>query len=81
VLLQVDHERRKNWDDYAGDLVVLDRDKLTNSRLLHWIMKYPVSLCVRKRDPSGRCDVCGLGNGRPVVLVGGCDGIVYWPVP
>ena len=40
---QVDHELRKTWDEYAGDMITVDTDSLTDTKLIHWIMKYPVS--------------------------------------
>ena len=44
-LPQVDHDIRKSWDAYAGDMAVVDTDTDTDSKLIHWIMKYPVSDC------------------------------------
>ena len=43
MMMQVDHDLRKDWDENARDLVVLDSDYRSNCKLIHWIMKYPVS--------------------------------------
>ncbi len=50
---QVDHDSRKSWDAYAGDMAVIDSDSKTNCKLIHWIMKYPVS-----PEKPGNWDPC-----------------------
>lgn len=43
-LFQIDTEYRKIWDHYAGKLEIIDRDPEGECEVLHWIMKYPVSI-------------------------------------
>ena len=44
VCLQVDNEARKVWDTYVVKLDTVDRDPNTGSEIVHWILKYPVSM-------------------------------------
>ena len=43
VLLQMDADVRLQWDSYLSAMEVVDRDPLTGTDLLHWVIKLPVS--------------------------------------
>ena len=43
--IQVNSEARKLWDTYALRLETVDYDPHTGSEVVHWVMKYPVSIC------------------------------------
>ncbi len=42
LTFQVDQNLRRTWDTYAGQMATVDSDELSNCKLIHWIMKYPV---------------------------------------
>ena len=42
--IQVNNEDRKSWDLYALKLETIDRDVRTGSEVVHWVLKFPVSL-------------------------------------
>jgi len=41
--VQVDLEFRKQWDKLVITLDVVDRDELSGTEVVHWVMHYPVS--------------------------------------
>ena len=41
---QIDNDLRKTWDNFALKLETVDSDPRTGSDVIHWIMKYPVSV-------------------------------------
>ena len=43
ALLQMDPEVRLQWDSYLSSMDVMERDPVTGSDLLHWVIKLPVS--------------------------------------
>ena len=42
----MNYELRKTWDNYADNMVTLDSDQETGSKLIHWVMKYPVIIII-----------------------------------
>ncbi|EDO46303.1 predicted protein, partial [Nematostella vectensis] len=44
---QIDTNYRKQWDQYAIKLDVIDKDPAGDCEVLHWIMKYPYPLTSR----------------------------------
>ena len=41
---QIDNDLRKTWDNFALKLETVDSDPRTGSDVIHWVMKYPVSV-------------------------------------
>ena len=57
--MQANNEERKEWDTYALKLETVDRDSQTESEVVHWILKYPVSelnVFVQENLASGPLD-------------------------
>lgn len=44
MILQIDENLRKSWDHYVAKLRTVDYDKISDCGLVHWVMKYPVSV-------------------------------------
>lgn len=45
--LQTDIEYRKKWDKLVIKLDVIDKDDKSNCEVMHWVMHYPVSSCIK----------------------------------
>lgn len=44
--VQVDVDYWKDWDKNTMEVKIIDRDDKTDSEVVHWVYKFPVSIFV-----------------------------------